>query len=202
MKLFSEILIKKININMPTEALDYAKKIDQQINRITGLVNDLLDISKIRSGKFEMHFEFFPVSALIKELVGGIQLINPNKQIVLKNDLEGVRIMADKTRISQVVINLLNNAIKYSDGKDKIEVAAMNKRGVVVIAVKDWGVGIDKKYQKKIFERYFSLNGSTGLGIGLYICSQIIKKHRGKIWVKSSPGKGTCFYFSLPLKEN
>ena len=201
LKLLVDILTNKIKKDKSIEALTYANKMDQQINKITSLLNDLLDISKIRSGRFEMQYEYFSISDLIEETADNIQSITASHKIIFKNDLEKMIVLADKTRISQVVTNLLNNAIKYSRDKDKIEITLKMKSKVAVVTVQDWGVGIEKEYHKKIFERYFSINGSTGLGMGLYICSQIIKKHRGKIWVKSGKGKGSCFYFSLPLAK-
>ena len=105
--------------------------------------------------------------------------------------------------MQQVVINLLTNAIKYSPGAPKVFVNAMLEDGVIKVSVRDTGVGMNSENLNKVFDRYYREEGQAvhfqGLGIGLSISFEIIQKHKGKIWVKSEPGKGGTFYFTIPV---
>jgi signal transduction histidine kinase len=117
-----------------------------------------------------------------------------------------VEVYADRDRISQVIINFLNNAIKYApDSKEKIVKSYVENSSVIVL-VQDFGIGIGKAQQERIFERFYRVEGKNektfpGFGIGLFICAEIIERHRGKIGVRSELGRGSNFYFSLPLKK-
>lgn len=115
-------------------------------------------------------------------------------------------IYADKERIGQVLINLITNAIKYSPHSNKIIVTTTSDKEKITLCVEDFGVGIPKEKQGKVFEQFFRVSGPTqntfpGLGLGLYISSEIIKREGGRIWVESAEGKGSTFCFSLPLKK-
>jgi len=114
------------------------------------------------------------------------------------------KITADKERIGQVLTNLLSNAIKYSPEADKIIVTSKSTEENITVCVQDFGIGIEHDVQKKIFERFFRLfdktHGYPGLGLGLYIASQVVTHHGGNLTVKSTPGKGSVFCFTLPTK--
>jgi two-component system CheB/CheR fusion protein len=116
-----------------------------------------------------------------------------------------VVITADGAKIEQVIINFLTNAIKYSPGADHVSLWVRKEVGRVVVAVRDWGIGIAPQHLEYIFHRYYRVDSSAhvigGLGIGLYISKEIVERHGGDIWVESEPGKGSVFYFSLPLPE-
>ncbi len=116
----------------------------------------------------------------------------------------GVEVLADRDRIIQVLINLITNAIKYSPKADKITVTTKKMGSKVEVCIQDFGPGIPKEEQEKIFERFFRSHNKaesniSGLGLGLYISTEIIRRHRGKLWVESTKGKGSKFYFSLPI---
>ena len=110
----------------------------------------------------------------------------------------------DKNKLGQVLINLINNAIKYSPAKKKIIIRIKKRENQLIVSVRDFGMGIPLDSQKKIFKKFCQLknpkNKVQGLGLGLYISSRIIEEHQGKIWVKSKEGKGATFYFSIPAK--
>jgi signal transduction histidine kinase len=115
------------------------------------------------------------------------------------------KVQADRYRIGQVLINLISNAIKYSPNSDRIVVQSKQDTEKVTVSVTDFGIGIPKKAQDKIFERFFRVEGKEektypGFGIGLYVSSEIVKRHNGKIWVESEKGKGSTFYFTIPFK--
>jgi signal transduction histidine kinase len=178
-------------------------RMDKQIEKLTSLISDLLDVSKIKTGSLTFHKEEFEMNNLIKELVEEIQMIHPEHKIFFENDAK-LFVYADKDRIGQVLINLITNAIKYSPQKGGILVKSTTDQNNLMVSVKDEGIGIDKDYQEKIFERFYRVEGKSektfpGFGIGLFIASEIIKRHGGNIGVSSNRGKGSRFYFSLPL---
>ena len=113
--------------------------------------------------------------------------------------------MADKEKLGQVIVNLLNNAIKYSPNNNKIDIKVASRNGRAIVSVEDKGVGIAEDEQEKIFQRFYrahnNANNISGFGIGLYICSEIMNRHGGIVYVKSKPGQGSTFIIELPLAE-
>ncbi len=183
---------------------EFLSKISKQTNRLSKIINDLLDISKIRSGQLAIVKTGFSFDGLVQEIVSNYKLTKIKHQIILKGKTN-INILADRDRISQVITNLINNAIKYSPGKKKVEIVLSRKVNKVNFSIKDYGIGIAKKNQVNIFQslyRVFDTDSTEypGLGIGLYISSEIIKSHKGKIKVESKKGKGSTFSFSLPIK--
>jgi len=179
--------------------------IDKQILTLTNLIADLLDLSKIKSGSLVLNKEDFEINELIQEVVYEITHINPGYHIDFSG-LNLVKVYADKGRIGQVLINFLTNAVKYSPESKKIIVESFIRENEVIVSVEDSGIGISKPDQQKIFERFYRVEGKNektfpGFGIGLFIASEIIKRHHGQIWVTSEPEKGSTFFFSIPLKN-
>ncbi len=177
--------------------------INKQISKTTKLISDLLDVSKIKSGSLSLNKEHFSVNELIQEVIAEVKLINPIHAIRFAATAE-VLVYADKERISQVLINLLTNAIKYSPDSQQVAVKSSVAGGEVQVAIEDFGIGISKNDQQKIFERFYRVEGKNektfpGFGIGLFISSEIIRRHNGNIGVMSELGKGSVFYFTLPL---
>jgi signal transduction histidine kinase len=177
-------------------------KMENQINKMTKLVSDFLNISKIESGKFQLNIESFDLNKLVAEVAGDIQLVSVNHNILVK-ETEPVFINADRERISQVLTNYLNNAVKYSPDNKQISVKIQKTENYVTVSVTDKGIGIRPEEHKKIFERFYRAEANmntafSGFGIGLYICAEIIRRHGGHTGVKSEEGKGSVFYFTLP----
>src|SRR6185437_15808775 len=178
---------------------------DKQIKTLTKLINELLDLSKIKSGGLNFYKEHFEIRDLINEIVHEVKHINPHYQIHL-SVTENVMVYADRDRIGQVLINFLTNAIKYSPESKIIKVKCNIENNLAITTVQDFGIGISKKDQEKVFERFYRVEGKNertfpGFGIGLFIASEIIKRHNGKIRVKSDVGKGSVFSFELPLHK-
>ena len=178
--------------------------IDRQINKLTNLITDLLDLSKIKIGSLSLNKEQFPIMDLVHEITESISQINPGFKISIQDPVDQI-ICADKERIGQVLINFLTNAIKYSSTSNEIIVSTKVEEENIVVSVTDMGIGISKVNQEKIFERFFRVEGKNqntfpGFGIGLFISTDIIKKHNGNIGVNSKPGKGSEFFFSIPIK--
>jgi PAS domain S-box-containing protein len=188
---------------------DFLKKsldrIHSQIEKLISIITDLLDVSKIRSGSLTFHKKNFDVNVLIREVIEELIIIYPSHKIIFE-PADELTVYADRDRVGQVLINLITNAIKYSPKNgDVLITSAINQKSVMV-SVKDEGIGIEKNFQRKIFERFYRVEGKSektfpGFGIGLFIASEIIRRHRGTIGVESEPGKGSRFYFSLPLAK-
>jgi two-component system sensor histidine kinase VicK len=179
-------------------------KMGSQVDRLHYIVQDLLDVTRIESNKIrfrEVHFDF---SELVSNIVEEIQSTNKTHQLII-DVLQPVCINADKERMSQVLTNLLTNAIRYSPEGSSIIVSTGLQDGEMVCSIKDFGRGIPKESQVKIFERFFQVSeinrSNAGFGLGLYISAQIIKRQNGKIWVESELGKGSTFYLSMPAVE-
>lgn len=179
--------------------------IERQVNRLTRLMSELLDLSRLESGQFELSLEEYSLNELMIDIVQDILYTRPKQQINLYHEFE-CKIFCDKDRLSQAVMNLLMNAIKYSPGTEKIDVTIKKfSEALVAISIVDYGIGINKKDHEKIFERFYRVEGKTeityqGFGIGLYITREIIHLHGGSIAVKSEKGKGSDFTFTLPFK--
>lgn len=176
----------------------------KQVSKLTRLISDLLDMSKIESDKLELQQTEFDLSKLIEETVQDMRYATSHHAIVVQNDFEG-NIYGDKDRLAQVLTNLLNNAIKYSPDANKVDVYTDYNNNAVNIHIRDYGIGIDKGEHKKIFERFYRVGGKAeqtypGFGIGLFIASEIIHRHNGTISVKSQKNKGSIFTLSLPVK--
>jgi signal transduction histidine kinase len=184
---------------------DMLVKINQQADKLTGLVNDLLDVSRIQAGKLELRLEPCDLAALCRQAVEEQELTN-GRRIDLTLPAGPVCVSADSERLSQVLSNLLTNAIKYSAGERPVCLALTSRARKAVVTVTDEGVGIPKDELPLIFDRFFrartARNGSQrGLGLGLAICKEIVERHQGHIWATSEEGKGSQFTFELPLDE-
>lgn len=178
--------------------------VDKQITRLTRLISELLDLTKIETGTLELKKERFSLNQLAIETVEDILYTNTKHEISLFHDFQSY-VFADKDRIGQVMINFLTNAIKYSPNSSKIAVwIHQTKNEQVAFSVKDYGIGIDKDEQEKIFERFYRAKGKEeqtypGFGIGLFIAKEFVEKHGGQVVVESEKGKGSVFTFTLPI---
>ena len=178
--------------------------VDKQITRLTRLMSELLDLSKIETGMLVLNKELFHLNELVIETVQDILYTNSKHNINIFHDFE-CDVYGDKDRLGQVLINFLTNAIKYSPNDDKVEVwIRQSGKNSVSVSVKDFGIGIDEKDHEKIFERFYRVGGKEeqtfpGFGIGLFIAKEIILRHGGTIRLTSEKGKGSTFTFTLPI---
>jgi len=161
-----------------------------------------LDVSKIQTGKLPLLYSSFDLSELLTDVSEMMQQSHITHRIELHYGNEPINLNADHQRIEQVIINLITNAIKYAPGTDRIIITAgvVNKK--IRVSVQDFGIGIDKDQQQRIFSRFYRVENlaahMSGLGIGLYICHEIVSRHKGKMWVESEIGKGSTFFFEVP----
>lgn len=201
-KVFTQLLKKRFSTSEDTQSLRVLEKMDSNIDKLTQLIRDLLDVSKIQQGKLESHPEKFFVRELVEDIIEDMQPITQHKLIKAWNTK--LYVMADKERIRQVVVNLITNAIKYSPHAKKIIIGSRRVDKNIEVYVQDFGIGIDSTEQKNIFLRFYQAkNNKTypGLGLGLYISYEIIQRNGGKLWVESKEGEGSIFYFTLPIYQ-
>jgi len=181
----------------------FLAKTRQQVKKLSALVNDLLDVSKIEAGKLKFSVEPFNIREVVDDAIELLMHSNSKYKLTLHTAIDKLMVSGDANRIEQVIINLLTNAIRYSPGTDCIELYLISEPEQVKIGVKDFGIGIAPDKLKEVFSRFYRVDESnttiSGLGIGLYLAHEIINRHSGEIWAESEPGKGSTFWFSLPV---
>ncbi|MES2388302.1 MAG: PAS domain S-box protein [Bacteroidota bacterium] len=198
-QVLERMLIKKGDI----QEAGMLNRMDRQLSRLTGLIGDLLDVTKINSGKLQFNNHDFDFNSLVSEMVEDLQRTTEKHVLIEELNTTGT-VHGDKDRIGQVITNLITNAIKYSPQADKIIIRTSVKNNEASLCVQDFGIGISKSHLEKVFEQFYRVSGDMqhtfpGLGLGLYISSEIIKREGGKIWVNSAEGEGSTFCFALPL---
>ena len=185
----------------PEPVQQYLSKLDSYAGKLNFLINELLDVSKINAGKLKLNHTEVESNLFLSEVVNSMQYITLHHTIILEKN-ETAKIKIDTLRLEQVITNIISNAAKYSPGKESIIVNAVKSNDKIIISFTDFGIGIPKEKINKIFDRFYRVDEVSkdfgGLGIGLFISSEIIKQHGGEIWVESKEGKGSTFYFSLP----
>ncbi|UEG52408.1 PAS domain-containing protein [Mucilaginibacter daejeonensis] len=180
-------------------------KMNSQIDRLSSLINDLLDVTKIQSGRLQFHDRHFDLNDLVLEVCEDLQRTAHKHQLI--TDLHSTApVHADADRIRQVLTNLITNAIKYSPSAHSVTISSSMTDTEAIISVQDHGIGISADKQPKVFDQFYRVSGSNqhtfpGLGLGLYITAEIIKGEGGRIWLSSVPGEGSIFYFALPLSS-
>ncbi|MDB5017110.1 MAG: sensor protein [Mucilaginibacter sp.] len=180
-------------------------KVEKQVKKMSSMINGFLNLSQVESGKIQLLVQDFDICEVIREAIEETSLLN-STHIIAFSTCDPVIINADRDKIEQVIINLLSNAIKYSPKGTPVIINCEATNDTVAVSVKDEGMGMKKKDIKKLFERYYRVESKDtekipGFGIGLYLCSEIIKHHHGQIWVESKPGEGSTFFFRLPLQK-
>ena len=180
------------------------EKSNRQVSRITDLINGFLNVSRLESGKIQIDLHRFDMAQLMKEIEEEIKSTVFGDRVIFQ-PVETTYVNADRDKIGQVITNFISNAVKYSPNYTMIRVACVTLAGSALISVKDEGSGIRDEDKTRIFERYYrvseSQNIASGFGIGLYLCYEIIQRHNGMIWVESEVGKGSTFFFKLPVVE-
>ncbi len=181
-------------------------RMETQLNTITRLVEELLDVSKIQAGRLEYLQETVDLDALLREIADTMQQSHPSHRILVQGAVRA-SLLGDRDRLGQVFTNLLENAIKYSPDVQTVEMDLSASPETVTIRVRDHGLGIPREQRDKIFERFYRAAGPRqrvigGLGMGLYIVAEIIERHGGTITVESAVGKGSTFTVTLPLTRD
>jgi signal transduction histidine kinase len=203
MNIYFQVLKKHLETINDEKGLGLQKKISKQLVSLTDLVKEMLDVASIEKTKLQLKKEKFLIEELAEEIVESLQYLS-NHELQLDWSTKH-HVVADKERIRQVLINLVSNAIKYSSQHTKIIIRSKKKDEMIIVSVEDSGIGIAEKDRSKLFGRFYQAGEGEktypGLGLGLYISSQIVAMHGGEIWVDSEIGKGSTFYFSLPTLQ-
>lgn len=191
--------------------LAYPKIMDQletmigQIDRLTNMINDLLDVSRLQSGRFEYDMSDLNLRDLVAQTVDRIYMSwKDSERIEMQLAEEVVPISGDSIRLDQVITNLVTNALKYSPEGGVVEVNLWTENNQVRFSVRDFGIGISQEDQDKLFSQFYRASNArsefSGLGLGLFISKEIVTRHGGRIWVESTQGEGSTFHVVLPLR--
>ena len=204
-KLSADYLKKKMRNYNDSGGVSAASKIDELTNRVYKMINEMLDLGKVEVKNLEMRKDQLKLHLFLRKVVRDIRKNFSTHKIILKKT-EAATVFADKDRISQVISNLIANAVKYSSPGSKVYVRQYNGKNKTIVEVQDFGIGISKENLPYLFEKYYRTYGgrqqARGLGLGLYLSKQIIEIHKGRIWVESEKDKGSIFRFSLALKKS
>ena len=199
--------------NLGTTNDEQKKALDiilRNTNRLERLIQDILDISRLESGTMKFIIKETDVTKMVNEVAETMQVSADVKGIKITSETgSDIPVLSfDKDRITQVVVNLVNNAIKFSPNGSKILIRIRKEKEVVLFEVQDYGRGISKEHHKKIFQSFYQVDSDTdtkfgGAGLGLAICYGIVFAHGGRIWVESTgkPGEGSTFRFTLPVES-
>ncbi len=181
----------------------FIKKSSDQIYRLEKLITDLLDVTKINAGKMSYNMETFDLRELVESTVESMQHTSTDHELILANGVD-IDYFGDRFRLEQVLHNFLSNAIKYSPNGKKVLIDCKIVQHNIIVSVKDFGVGIAEDSLNKLFNRYYRVDNTAmrfdGLGLGLFISSEILKRHEGNFWIESIEGEGSTFFFALPLQ--
>ena len=178
-------------------------RMDAQINKLTDLIDDFLDVTRITGGKLQFREEYFSFDDLVEEVIEELQLTTEQHTLV-REEQTNKMVWGDRMRIGQVITNLVTNAVKYAPMTDRILIKSLCDAEKVTLCVQDFGPGIPKSLQAKVFDPFYRIERAgqrvqPGLGLGLHIAAEMIKRQEGRIWVESEEGKGATFCFTLPL---
>lgn len=203
---FSDLLLEGAFGSLNTRQSKYVNNILISGKNLLEIINNLLDILKLEAGDRSLNYEIVDIASLLTDIRMSLLSSASNKKIVieLKIDASIENIRADRTKLRQILYNLISNAIRFTPKKGKVTVSAFKKENMLEIIVSDTGEGMFKKYYEKMFMPSTQINPSTSLGyleagVGLYIVKNFIDLHRGKIWVDYREGKGSTFTFALPI---
>jgi PAS domain S-box-containing protein len=201
MTLINDIMQKAIATNNVELIKKMHTRNANSVARLQKIISELYQVSTVNSGNINLETSVFNFDKMVKEAIDTVELLHPSFKINFDGGAD-IDVCADRYRLIQVISNYIGNAIKYSDKKLTIEITSRIDQNSVIFSVKDEGMGIPKEELSYIFERFYRAEKSSnieGIGLGLFLCQQIIKAHKGYVWAESNEGKGSVFYFSIPI---
>ncbi|MGB4398501.1 MAG: PAS domain S-box protein [Daejeonella sp.] len=204
LKAYLQLALKSFDQQPKKQTLAFLNKAEEVSDKLAKLILNLLDISKIQAGKLALQKQQVEITDIVREITDANQLLYSSHQLKF-SFTEPICVEIDKERIEQVIVNVISNAVKYSPNAKLVELSVEKKKRHVQIAVKDYGIGINEENQSKIFDKFYRVEELTskkvsGLGIGLFISSEIIRQHEGNIWVENNEEGGATFYITLPFR--
>jgi signal transduction histidine kinase len=202
---YTELILDNIYGQAPDRMRHVLERVQTNGHHLLGLINDVLDLAKIEAGQLTLSLNDYSMKEVVNGVITALEPLAAEKQLAFKADVPAQLPIGrgDERRIAQVLLNLVGNAIKFTDaGEVAIKASATN--GSFTVAVSDSGPGIREEDQAKIFNEFQHADSSStktkgGTGLGLSIAKRIVEMHNGRIWVKSMPGHGSTFFFSLPV---
>jgi len=199
---YSQLLLEGIDGPLTPAQREDLENILKSGDHLRALIDNVLQFSKLESGEEEIHPSLVEVEPLIEEALQNVKLLAREKEIQVLTQPNGIKLYADETKLKQILINLLSNALKYTS-RGRVEVVARQGQGEILFTVRDTGIGIPKEHHEKIFEPFTQIDSSStrpwvGIGLGLSIVKRYVEMHGGRIWVESSPGRGSAFHFTIP----
>lgn len=199
---YAQILQSRAKKNDDAFSISALGKVNEQVRKMTAMINGFLNISRLESGKIHLNKRNFDLNELIAENIEEAAILAGSHQIVFEY-AEAVTVFADRDKIGSVISNMISNAVKYSPERKDVAVRCQINGPWAQISVKDQGIGISAEDLPKLFDRFYRVENNqtqliSGFGIGLYLSAEIIESHHGKIWVESEPGQGSTFFFNLP----
>lgn len=204
LKGYLQLILLRQKDDLPDTVKQYINKAVIALGKLQFLVDDLLDMSKIKAGRLSYNLDVINLKDVVTTCADNAVHMNPAYTFEVENTHDFM-VKGNAERIEQVLMNLINNAVKYSNGSSKVIVKSFKYGDCARVCVTDFGIGLSEEQKLKIFERFYRVedkkNMTSGLGMGLYISSEIINTHQGKIGVESKLGSGSTFYFDLPLVE-
>lgn len=202
-KAYIQLLSRSLQNHESEQIKSYIEKAQHQVGKLNELISDLLDISKIESGELKLNKKEIDIKTLIQSTIETIEQTHDDFSLEIIGNDDPLKIMADESRIEQVLLNYLTNALKYSPDTKQVKIIREDNNDCVTVKVQDSGIGIPIEKQSMIFSKFYRVEESSlkfqGLGIGLYICAEIIKKHNGTYGVNSVPENGSEFHFTIPI---
>ena len=188
----------------PEVATRFLQTIERNVERLKLLIEDLLTISEIESGRVMLNLQPVPVRGSVEKVLDDFRTRAAAKHVTLVNETDELTARADQRRLEQVLTNLVDNAVKYGGGDNRVTVGARLSNGMVEMFVQDNGPGLPAESLERVFERFYRVDKARsrdqgGTGLGLSIVKHIVQSHGGRVWVESEPGKGAKFFFTLPL---
>jgi PAS domain S-box-containing protein len=191
-------------LEVPDKVRPFITKSADHIARLERLISDLLDVTKINAGKVSYATEPFNFAELLTDSVESMKNTAPNHQLILAGNPD-ITYEGDRNRLEQVINNFISNAVKYSPKGTKVLINGVVDQDNIIVSIQDFGIGIAKENLNKLFERYYRVDNTAmrfeGLGPGLYISAEILRRHGGSFWIESEVGKGSTFYFRLPIGQ-
>ncbi|MBC7422438.1 MAG: PAS domain-containing sensor histidine kinase [Ferruginibacter sp.] len=199
--LCNDLIGELIKENKISEANEILQRSKNNVLRLNKMIAELYNVTKINSGNLTLEIATFNFDEMLREAIESIQALHPDYAIVVIGK-GNIKVQGDKYRLIEVVTNYLSNGIKYSNGNTNVQLGINYDTNAITVSVKDEGLGISTEQLPYVFERYFRAENTRnleGIGLGLYLCRRIIFAHGGRVWVESKEGKGSSFYFSIPL---
>jgi PAS domain S-box-containing protein len=202
---FTELLSEEIQGPVNPKQKRFLEHIHKDSLHLLALINDILDISKIESGRVQLRRSTFEVAGALEETLASLRPQAQAKSITLEAKLPELSVFADRLRMKQILFNLLSNALKFTPERGRVQVGGASRNGFLEISVEDTGIGIPREQHEAVFDKFYQVGATTkgvreGTGLGLAITKALVEEHGGRVWVESEPGKGSRFTFTIPLE--